>query len=130
MAQWKKVIVSGSIAELAAVSASAFYVENGQQLSSPSTTRISGSFSGSFQGNGSGLTNIALDQPITNGLGISAFSYNGTGSVTVSISSSAALVADKILKWNGDSFNNTSLSDNGTVVSGASSIQLLGANSS
>lgn len=130
MAQWKKVITSGSIAELNAVSASAYYVQENQQLSSPSLTRISGSFSGSFTGDGSKLDLISLDYPVVNGLGISAFSYNGTGSATVSISSSLDLTTDKILKWNGTGFTNTSLTDNGTLVSGVSSIQLSGINSS
>jgi len=83
MAVWKKVIVSGSVAELSVVSASAFYIQNGQLITtSPSSTVLSGSFSGSFSGNGSGLTNVALDSAITNGTGVSAFSYNGTGSAT------------------------------------------------
>ena len=130
MANWKKVIVSGSVAELSAVSASAFYVQGGQLLTSPANTIISGSFSGSFKGNGANLTNVALDQAITNGTGVSAFSYNGTGSATVAVSGSSALSANRITKWTGDAFANTTLSDNGTVVSGASSIQLSGANSS
>jgi hypothetical protein len=130
MAQWKKVITSGSIAELNIISASAHYVQDNQQLSSPSLTRISGSFSGSFTGDGSKLDLISLDYPVVNGLGISTFSYNGTGSATVSISSSLDLATNKILKWNGTGFTNTSLTDNGTIVSGASSIQLSGINSS
>lgn len=132
MAQWKKVITSGSIAELNAVSASAYYVQENQQLSSPSLTRISGSFSGSFTGDGSKLDLISLDYPVVNGLGISAFSYNGTGSATVSISSSLDLATNRILKWNGTGFTNTSLTDNagGTLVSGTSSIQLSGIDSS
>jgi len=132
MAQWKKVITSGSIAELNVVSASTHYVQQNQQLSSPSLTIISGSFSGSFTGDGSKLDLISLDYPINNGLGISAFSYNGTGSATVSISSSLDLATNRILKWNGTGFTNTSLTDNagGTLVSGVSSIQLSGINSS
>jgi len=130
MANWKKVIVSGSVAELSAVSASAFYVQNGQLLTSPTNTIISGSFSGSFKGNGANLTNVALDQAITNGVGVSAFSYNGTGSATVAVSGSSTLTANRITKWTGDAFANTTLSDDGTIVSGASSIQLSGVNSS
>ena len=130
MANWKKVIVSGSVAELSAVSASAFYVQNGQLLTSPANTIISGSFSGSFKGNGANLTNVALDQAITNGGGVTAFSYNGTGSATVAVSGSSALSANRITKWTGDAFANTTLSDDGTIVSGASSIQLTGVNSS
>lgn len=58
MASWKKVIVSGSIAELSAVSASAFYVQNGQVLTAPASTILSGSFSGSFAGNGANVTGV------------------------------------------------------------------------
>lgn len=53
MATWKKVIVSGSQAELAAVSASAFRVSATQILGPANTTGgtiITGSFSGSFAG--------------------------------------------------------------------------------
>ena len=60
MANWKKLIVSGSVAELAAVSASVgVLVGTNQQIQpSVSETRLSGSFSGSFAGDGSGLTNV------------------------------------------------------------------------
>ena len=60
MASWKLVIVSGSQAELAAVTASSgVLVGSNQQITtSPSTTFLSGSFSGSFVGDGSGLTGI------------------------------------------------------------------------
>ena len=60
MATWKKLIVSGSVAELAAVSASVgVLVGTNQQIQpSVSETRLSGSFSGSFAGDGSGLTNV------------------------------------------------------------------------
>jgi hypothetical protein len=60
MASWKKVIVSGSQAELAAVTASiALLVGSNQQVTTlPSTTFLSGSFSGSFSGDGSGLSGL------------------------------------------------------------------------
>lgn len=61
MATWKKVIVSGSQAELAAVTSSVFRVSATQVLGPANTTGgtvITGSFSGSFFGNGSGLTGI------------------------------------------------------------------------
>lgn len=52
MADWKKIIVSGSDAELAKLN-----VEPNQQISSEANnTFLSGSFSGSFQGDGSGLS--------------------------------------------------------------------------
>jgi hypothetical protein len=54
MAEWKKVIVSGSAAALSQVN-----VNTNQQITnSAATTYLSGSFSGSFQGNGAGLTGV------------------------------------------------------------------------
>ena len=60
MATWKKIIVSGSQAELTAVTASSgILVGTNQSITtSPSTTSLSGSFSGSFVGDGSGLNGI------------------------------------------------------------------------
>lgn len=71
MAQWRKIIVSGSQAELAAVSASlGILVGNNQQITtSASTTYLSGSFSGSFTGDGSGLTGLAADLNFTGASG-------------------------------------------------------------
>lgn len=54
MASWKKIIVSGSAAELSQLN-----VEANQQISSSvNDTFLSGSFSGSFHGDGSDLTGI------------------------------------------------------------------------
>ena len=60
MATWKKVIVSGSNAQLATVTASAaLQVGTNQYITtSPATTYLSGSFSGSFFGNGANLTGV------------------------------------------------------------------------
>ena len=61
MATWKKVIVSGSNAELNQLNVGS----NQQITTNPSTTFLSGSFSGSFFGDGSGITGIAASFPIT-----------------------------------------------------------------
>jgi hypothetical protein len=60
MATWKKLIVSGSVAELASVSASIGVLVGTNQQIQPTVadTRLSGSFSGSFAGDGSQLTNV------------------------------------------------------------------------
>jgi hypothetical protein len=135
MAQWKKIIVSGSNAELQSLVAdSLLQVSNNQIISSSAAdTKLSGSFSGSFSGDGSGLTGVVATNgaSLTQGTGITAFSYNGATSQTVSISGSAQLSNDIITKWNSTDgkFVNSSITDNGTVISGASSIQLTGANS-
>jgi len=60
MATWKKLIVSGSVAELAAVSASnGVLVGTNQQIQpTQADTRLTGSFTGSFVGDGAGLTGV------------------------------------------------------------------------
>jgi len=87
MASWKKVIVSGSAAELLNVTASAglfntsLNVGTNQQITtSPATTFLSGSFSGSFTGN----VNINMAD-LTQGNGIVAFSYDGNSAQTVTL---------------------------------------------
>ena len=61
MATWKKVIVSGSAAELSQLNVGA----NQQINTSPTSTFLSGSFSGSFFGDGSGLSGVAASFPVT-----------------------------------------------------------------
>ena len=81
-----------------------------------------GSFSGSFVG--------TTDLPdLTAGTGISTFTYDGASTATVEVSGASALSTNAVTKWSGDAFVDSSLTDNGTVVSGASSIQLTGASS-
>jgi hypothetical protein len=60
MATWKKLIVSGSVAELASVSASVGVLVGTNQQIQPTQadTRLTGSFTGSFIGDGSGLTGV------------------------------------------------------------------------
>ena len=105
MAKWQKIIVSGSDAEL-----NSLKVGISQSITtSPSTTFLSGSFSGSFQGDGSGLTNIPASG--IQGLNLSQIA---TGSVTASVD------------INGDIFKITSgsntlfkLKDNGGLECGS-----------
>jgi hypothetical protein len=151
MATWKKVIVSGSNAHLAQITSSVLTNENlviagvGGALqdsgitvssnildvgsnsitSTGQNTVLTGSFSGSFTGN------ATLDLPdLTQGTGITAFTYDGTSTTTIAVSGAAALTTNGISKWSGDAFVDSSLSDDGSVVSGASSIVLTGAASS
>ena len=60
MASWKKIIVSGSVAELSAVSASVgMLVGTNQQIqTTQANTRLTGSFTGSFTGDGTNLTGV------------------------------------------------------------------------
>ena len=123
MAGWKKIIVSGSNALLNQLN-----VGTNQQIStSPSTTFLSGSFSGSFSGIFSGSTNLP---DLTQGTGIVPFTYDGNTTATVAVSGASSLNTNAITKWDGAAFANSSLTDNGTVISGSTSIVLTGANSS
>jgi hypothetical protein len=146
MAEWKKVIVSGSTANLAALQVdnlTSGQVVIGGGASNLSTTAIngtgnivattgatglvaSGSFSGSFQGNFVGTTNLP---DLTQGAGITAFTYDGATTATVAVSGASALSSNNISKWTGAAFANSSLTDNGTAITGTTSIQLTGANS-
>jgi hypothetical protein len=149
MATWKKIIVSGSNAHLAQItssvltdgnlimagvggalknsgisfSGSTFNIGSSSIISTGTGSVLTGSFSGSFSGTVTGLQNL------TQGSGITPFTYNGTGATTVAVSGASALNTNAVTKWNGAAFVNSSLTDNGTVVSGASSIQLSGASS-
>jgi phage baseplate assembly protein gpV len=156
MASWKKIIVSGSSPEFAALQVdnltSGQVVIGGGSTGDLTTTAINGtgdivassgatdvsmtgSFTGSFAGDGSGLTGIVASNinlaDLTQGEGISTFTYNGSAPVSISVSGAAQLSDNAITKWNDTDgkFVNSSLTDNGTVLSGTSSIQLTGASS-
>jgi hypothetical protein len=156
MASWKKVIVSGSAGEFTSVTSSVLTNDNlviagvGGALENSGLTYngttlnlgssqvqaagFSGSFSGSFQGDGSGLTGVVATNPnsISQGTGIVPFSYNGLTAQTVAVSGAAQLSSNAITKWDSTDgkFVNSSLTDNGTTITGTTSIQLSGASSS
>jgi hypothetical protein len=185
MPTWKKVIVSGSNANLTALQVD--NLVNGVVTGSSNGTlgiqpingtgnilattgssgvSMSGSFSGSFQGTFTGLINSASFAQtasfvtasgvfgpygsnsvltssyainssasigtLTFGEGLTTGTYNGSGNVTMTVSGAAQLTNNAITKWNDtdNKFVTSSLTDNGTVVSGGSSIQLSGSASS
>ncbi len=81
MAEWKKVVVSGS-------AISQLQNDSGYLISGDSDVTLSGSFSGSFQGDGSNLTGITADtlgNSLTDGNGISDFSFDGSGAASVAV---------------------------------------------
>ena len=155
MAQWKKVVVSGSSPEFASLqidnltsgsvvigggSAGNLSVTpingTGNILASTGATSvsISGSFSGSFQGDGSSLTGISasfLANALSQGTGIVPFNFDGAAAQTVAVSGAAQLSDNAVTKWNATDgkFVNSSLTDNGTIITGATSLQLTGASS-
>ena len=86
MATWKKVIVSGS--NVSDLNNDANYLAEGG-----SGATLSGSFSGSFEGDGSGLTGVVAQaaNALTDGNGIADFSYDGnTANVTVAVEADGA----------------------------------------
>lgn len=129
-ATWKKVIVSGSSAELANLNldnnltvSQSIRVTSGsnrvvtQQITGlQATTFLTGSFSGSFYGS------AVLNLPdLTQGAGIVPFTYDGQNTATVAVSGAAALTNNYINKWNGHAFVNSSITDDGSSVTVLSS---------
>lgn len=123
MANWKKVIVSGSNAVLNQAN-----IGTNQQIgTTQNTTYLTGSFTGSFKGNFIGTTDLP---DLTQGTGIVPFTYDGSTTATVAVSGASSLNSNKISKWTGAAFADSSLTDNGTTITGTTSIQLTGASSS
>ena len=151
MANWKKVIVSGSDAHLAGITSSVLTNDNlviagvggalensgitydGTTLNIPGSVVATGansSLTGSFAGTFSGSVIIDLEN-LTQGVGIVPFTYDGNLAQTVAISGAAQLSNNIITKWDSGAgkFVDSSLIDNGTTITGTTSIQLTGANS-
>ena len=81
-------------------------------------TTATGSFSGSFVGDGSGLDGVVATTlfALSEGSGISAFTFDGSSTQTINISGSVGLTTDTVTKWTGAAFADTSITDNGAVV--------------
>ncbi len=113
MAEWKKVVVSGS--NISQLNNDENYVINGQ-----SGVYLTGSFTGSFAGDGSGLTGVIANNAfsLSQGEGIVPFSYNGASAVTVAVSGAAQLSDNAVTKWNDTDgkFVNSNITDNGSVI--------------
>ena len=137
MAIWKKVIVSGSLAELTDiridnVASGSLLVGGGPGvnvtgkningtgniLATTGATGVSmsGSFSGSFYGDGSNLTGVGIDFPLSQSTGITPFTYDGTTTAVVQVSGSNTLSANDLVRWTGDAFASSSITDNGSLV--------------
>jgi hypothetical protein len=119
MATWKKVVVSGSA--ISQLNNDANYLINEQ-----AGAELTGSFTGSFKGDGSGLTGVTASAAfsLSQGAGINTFSYDGTSAQTVSVDS--ASLAGNGLAVSGGKFV-VSASD-GTISVGANGISVDEAN--
>ena len=83
MATWKKIVVSGS-------AISQLNNDAGYLIANSSNVSLTGSFTGSFAGDGSNLTGVVASNAnaLTQGAGINTFSYDGSSAgVTVSVNS-------------------------------------------
>ena len=54
---------------------------------------------------------------LTQGAGISSFTFNGSSAQTVAVAGAASLTTNYVTKWNGSSFVNSSITDDGTTFS-------------
>jgi hypothetical protein len=88
MAEWKKVIVSGSAAVLSQLNVGT----NQQITNSQSTTFLTGSFTGSFFGNGAGLTGLIAAGTISSSV-LAAGSGQGSTTLTTNGVSSGDVTA-------------------------------------
>jgi hypothetical protein len=153
MATWKKVIVSGSAGEFTSVTSSVLTNDNlviagvggaledsGLTLSgttlniganSIQSTGTDSVLTGSFAGTFSGSVVVDLED-LTQGVGIVPFTYDGNSTATVAVSGAAQLSSNAITKWDltDGKFVDSSLTDNGTTITGTTSLQLSGAASS
>ena len=85
----------------------------GNVVATGANSSLTGSFTGSFAGTFVGTTNLP---DLTQGTGITAFTYDGATTATVAVSGAAALSADTVTKWSGDAFVNSSITDGANVT--------------
>jgi len=148
MATWKKVIVSGSSAHLTGITSSVLTANNilqagtggaiqnsgitlsGNTLAlganSITSTGTNSVLTGSFAGTFSGSLSVNL-QDLTNGTGISAFTYDGNSPATVAVSGASALSSNTLTKWTGNAFANTTITDDGSRITTTTPLTVGGA---
>ena len=93
MATWKKVLVSGSAAAVTTLTADSLVVGSNQSILTAGVV-LTGSFTGSFKGDGSGLTGVVSTNPnaLTAGSGLSSGgTYDGSVARTFSVDSGSIL---------------------------------------
>jgi hypothetical protein len=98
-------------ASLIAVSSSYAYTASSAINASASLIAISSSYAGTAS---YAIQTIAA---LSQGSGITAFSYNGSSSVAISVSGAAALSSNYLPKWTGAGFSNSNISDLSTSIS-------------
>lgn len=117
MAEWKKVIVSGSNAVLGQLN-----VNSNQQITAlQSTTFLSGSFTGSFFGNGSGLTGLIAAGTISSSI-LAAGSAQGTHTLTTNGVSSGDILATGLGTSGTPTFTGLTISTNAVAINNTNGI--------
>ena len=114
--------VSGSINALLPVASTAYVVTYDNTSGVLGYTNFGGltAVSSSYAATASYATQTIA--ALSQGTGITAFSYNGSASVAVSVSGAAALSANSLPKWTGAGFSNSNITDTGTAISVASNV--------
>jgi hypothetical protein len=85
----------------------------GNVVATGANSSLTGSFTGSFAGNFIGTSNLP---DLTQGTGISAFTYDGSTTANVAVSGAASLTSGSLSKWSGNAFVNSSISDLANVT--------------
>ena len=81
----------------------------GNVVSTGTASQLTGSFTGSF----TGVTNLP---DLTQGTGISAFTYDGATTATVAVSGASSLSTNTVTKWSGAAFVNSNITDGANVT--------------
>lgn len=71
----------------------------------------------------------SVSSVLTQGSGITSFSYDGSSAQNVEVSGTLGMATNAITKWTGNAFASSSLIDDGTIITGKSSIRLSGTGS-
>ena len=85
----------------------------GNVVSTGANSQLTGSFTGSFAGNFVGTTNLP---DLTQGDGITTFTYDGSTTATVAVSGASTLSTNAVTKWSGDAFVDSSITDSTNVT--------------
>lgn len=118
MAEWKKVIVSGSAAVLSQLNVGT----NQQITNSQSTTFLTGSFTGSFFGNGSALTGLAAAAGTVSSSVLAAGSGQGSTTLTTNGVSSGDITATGLGTAGTPTFAGLTISTNAVAINNTNGI--------
>jgi hypothetical protein len=85
----------------------------GNVVATGANSSLTGLFTGSFAGNFIGTGSFPS---LTQGTGVTAFTYNGSIPATVAVSGASALSSNAVTKWTGNAFANSSITDSTNVT--------------